>query len=154
MNYQPSSHDFIVENVERQTFFVNREVFVSAAVLEREKHAVFDRCWIYVGHASELKNPGDFKTRPVAGRPVIFCRDRDGQVRALINACRHRGALVCREREGNARNFYCMYHGWTYNTDGSLRGVPDEASYPPGFDKASKGLMPAPRLEAYKDFWF
>ena len=76
-----------------------------------------------------MKNPGDYRTRWVAGRPVIFCLDHNGQIRALINSCRHRGAVVCREREGNARNFYCMYHGWTYNTDGSLRGVPDEASY-------------------------
>ena len=43
-------------------------------------------------------------------------------MRALINCCRHRGALVCREREGNARQFYCMYHGWTYHPDGRLKG--------------------------------
>jgi p-cumate 2,3-dioxygenase alpha subunit len=48
------------------SFRVNREVFVSKDVLEREQHALFDRCWIYVGHASELRNPGDFKTRFVA----------------------------------------------------------------------------------------
>jgi len=144
----------VIENRENLSFSVSREVFVSRDIFEHEQRAVFDRCWIYLGHASELRNPGDFRTRSVAGRPVIFCRDRDGQVHALINSCRHRGAVVCREREGNARNFYCMYHGWTYNTDGSLRGVPDEASYPASFDKASKGLMPVPRLEAYKDFYF
>ena len=87
MDYQPSGHDFVVENPEAKTFFVNREVFVSDEVFEREKRAIFDRCWVYVGHASELKNPGDFKTRPVAGRPIIFCRDREGTVRALINCC-------------------------------------------------------------------
>ena len=98
MNYQPSGHDFVVENPDAKTFFVNREVFVSDDVFEREKRAIFDRCWIYVGHASEIKNPGDFKTRPVAGRPIIFCRDREGTVRALINCCRHRGALVVADR--------------------------------------------------------
>jgi phenylpropionate dioxygenase-like ring-hydroxylating dioxygenase large terminal subunit len=154
MNYQPSSDDFIVENPQAQTFFVNREVFVSEDVLEREKRAIFDRCWVYVGHASELKNPGDFKTRPVAGRPVIFCRDRDGEVRALINCCRHRGALVCREREGNARQFYCMYHGWTYHTDGRLKSVPGSDAYGGAFDNAEMGLMPVPRLEQYRDFYF
>ena len=101
MNYQPSSHDFVVENPDAKTFFVNREVFVSDDVFEREKRAIFDRCWVYVGHASEIKNPGDFKTRPVSGRPIIFCRDREGTVRALINCCRHRGALVCRERKAS-----------------------------------------------------
>jgi phenylpropionate dioxygenase-like ring-hydroxylating dioxygenase large terminal subunit len=154
MNYLPSGHDFVVENSEKQTFFVNREVFVSADVLAREERAIFDRSWIYVGHSSELKAPGDFKTRPVAGRPVIFCRDRKGEVKALINSCRHRGALVCREREGNARQFFCMYHGWTYNVDGSLKQVPGEEAYGPCFDKAQLGLVSVPRLEQYKDFWF
>src|SRR5262249_27629124 len=144
----------VYESRETLSFAVNREVFVSRDIFEREQRAVFDRCWLYLGHASELSDAGDYKTRTVAGRPVIFCRDRDGQVRGLINSCRHGGAVVCREREGNARNFYCMYHGWTYNIDGSLRGVPDEASYPPGFDKASRGLAPVPQLEAYKDFYF
>ena len=88
----------------RFDFSVNRKVFVSDDVLEAEHRAIFDTCWIYVGHASELKQPGDFRPRQVAGRPVIFCRDRQGNVRALINSCRHRGALVCREHEGNARH--------------------------------------------------
>ena len=52
MNYQPSGQDFVVENPEAKTFFVNREVFVSDDVFEREKRAIFDRCWVYVGHAS------------------------------------------------------------------------------------------------------
>src|SRR5215813_6781637 len=114
------------------SFRVSREVFVSADVLEREQHALFDKCWIYVGHASELRNPGDFKTRFVAGRPIIFVRDR----------------------ESNARNFYCLYHGWTYQLDGALRNVPGEDAYPSSFDKKSMGLIEAPRLEAYRDFYF
>ena len=154
MNYQPAGHDFVVENPDAKTFFVNREVFVSDDVFEREKRAIFDRCWIYVGHASEIKNPGDFKTRPVAGRPVIFCRDREGVVRALINCCRHRGALVCREREGNARQFYCMYHGWTYHPDGRLKSVPGEDAYGAAFDRSEMGLVAVPRLESYRDFYF
>ncbi len=154
MNYQPSSHDFVVENPQAQTFFVNREVFVSDDVFEREKRTIFDHCWVYVGHASEIKNPGDFKTRPVAGRPVIFCRDREGVVRALINCCRHRGALVCREREGNARQFYCMYHGWTYHPDGRLKSVPGADAYGTTFDKDEMGLVAVPRLEQYRDFYF
>jgi phenylpropionate dioxygenase-like ring-hydroxylating dioxygenase large terminal subunit len=149
-----SSRPLVIESRENLSFVVSREVFVSRDIFECEQRTVFDRSWIYLGHASEVKNPGDFRTRWVAGRPVIFCRDTGGQIRALINSCRHRGAMVCREREGNARHFFCMYHGWTYNNDGSLRGVPDQPSYPPGFDKATRGLAPVPRLEAYKDFWF
>ena len=61
---------------------------------------------------------------------------------------------MCREREGNARQFQCIYHGWTYNTDGSIKGIPGDDAYPPGYDKAGKGLVPVPRLEHYKDFYF
>ena len=121
------------------TFSVNRKVFVSDEILEDENRAIFDKCWVYVGHASEIKNPGDFRTRHVAGRPMIFCRDRKGEVRALFNVCRHRGALVCREREGNARQFQCIYHGWTYNTDGRLKGIPGDDAYPPGVRQAGQG---------------
>jgi p-cumate 2,3-dioxygenase subunit alpha len=142
------------ESRETLSFAVNREVFVSPDILERERRAVFDRCWIYVGHASEIRAAGDFRTRHVAGRPVIFCRDRDGQVRCLINSCRHRGAIVCREREGNARNFFCMYHGWTYNTDGGVRSIPGEEAYPATFDKTKMGLVQVPRLESYREFYF
>ncbi len=155
MNYLPNNSEFhVVEDKEKQSFFVNREVFVSEDVLEREKSRIFDRSWIYVGHASELKNPGDFHTRPINGRPIIFCRDRKGEIRALINSCRHRGALVCRERSGNARQFYCMYHGWAYNTDGSIKIIPGEEAYGKTFDKAQMGLTPVPRLDSYRDFYF
>lgn len=144
----------VIENQADASFLVNRQVFVSDDVLAREVESVFSKCWIYVGHASEIRKPGDFKTRQVAGRPVIFCRDRQGEARALLNTCRHRGAVVCREREGTARQFYCIYHGWTYNLDGSLKAVPGEDAYGPSFDKTKMGLVEAPRLEHYRDFYF
>src|ERR1044072_2910450 len=149
-----SDGPMVVEDLTNLTFSVHRKVFVSPEILEDENRAIFDKCWVYVGHASEVKNPGDFRTRHVAGRPVIFCRDRKGEVRALFNVCRHRGALVCREREGNARQFQCIYHGWTYNTDGSVKGIPGDDAYPPGYDKQGKSLTPVARLEHYKDFYF
>jgi phenylpropionate dioxygenase-like ring-hydroxylating dioxygenase large terminal subunit len=157
MNKHQNGHGngrLVAESRENMTFSVNREVFVSREILEREQRTLFDQCWIYVGHDSEVRNPGDFRTRWVAGRPIIFIRGQDGTARCLINSCRHRGATVCREREGTARNFFCMYHGWTYGLDGALRGVPGEEAYPPSFDKAKMGLVAAPRFENYRDFWF
>jgi p-cumate 2,3-dioxygenase subunit alpha len=144
----------VIEDQDKAKFLVNRKVFVSDEILSREIESVFSKCWIYVGHASEIRKPGDFKTRYVAGRPVIFCRDRQGEGRVLLNTCRHRGAVVCREREGTARQFYCIYHGWTYNLDGSLKAVPGEDAYGPSFDKTKMGLVAAPRVEQYRDFYF
>ncbi len=88
------------------------------------------------------------RPRDVAGRPVIFCRDREGAVRCFLNTCRHRGALVCTEREGSTRYFTCPYHGWTYDSDGALRNVPGDDAYGPHFDKRRFGLVPPPRLRA------
>ncbi len=145
---------WVLENRDENSFLINREAFISDDVLKLEWRKIFNTCWIYVGHASEIRNPGDFQTRKVAGRPILFCRDVNGEVRALLNVCSHRGAIVCREREGNARGFYCMYHGWTFNTDGSLKAAPGEDAYGPKFDRSTHGLTPAPRLESYRDFWF
>jgi phenylpropionate dioxygenase-like ring-hydroxylating dioxygenase large terminal subunit len=93
---------------------------------------------IYVGHSSELKKPGDFRSRKVAGRPVIFCRDQAGQFHCLFNTCRHRSAIICTEREGNRRRFQCIYHGWTYGTTAvSSAWAPTPM---PSFDKSSHGL--------------
>ena len=147
-------HGLVREDHAAQMFSVKREVFVSRDILEGEYRKLFDTLWIYVGHASELKKPGDFQTRWVAGRPIIFVRGQDGVIRALINSCRHRGAMVCREREGNARQFFCMYHGWTYQSDGKLKGVPGEDAYSPGFNKSEMGLAEVPQLEQYRDFYF
>jgi len=92
-------------------FRVNRATLVDPEILELERRRVFDACWIYVGHESELRSPGDFRTRAVCGRPVIFCRDSGNAVRVFLNTCRHRGAMVCREAEGNAKTYTCFYHG-------------------------------------------
>lgn len=151
---QATTAPFVVESQVDNTFLINREVFVSDNVLSREWERIFRTCWIYVGHASEVRNPGDFRTREIAGRPIIFCRGQDGCVRALINVCSHRGAMVCREREGNARGFYCMYHGWTFKPDGSLHAVPGIEDYGPMFDRKAHSLKQVPRFESYRDFWF
>lgn len=147
---------YVVEQPEDKLFRVNREVFVSADVLRREMEAIFAKSWLYVGHASELKKPGDFVTRTIAGRPILFCRDDKGNVLALINTCRHRGAVVCRERAGNSigKGYFCLYHGWTYSTDGKLSGVPGQDAYSGKWDKGQLGMAPVPRFEAYRDFYF
>lgn len=145
---------YIIDEPEKMSFRLNRRTLADPAVLEAERSAIFDKSWIYCGHESEIREPGDFQSRNVGGRPVIFARDSKGGIRAFLNACRHRGAQVCREACGNTRRFNCFYHGWSYDRDGKLVGVPGEDSYPPGFDKADFSLAEAPRAEGYKGFWF
>src|SRR3954447_1299593 len=149
-----SVRSYIIDDRERKTFLLDREVLVSDDILRKEMALIFARCWIYVGHASELKKPGDFVSRKVAGRPVIFVRDGKGTYHCLFNTCRHRGAIVCTERSGNRRRFQCIYHGWTYGNDGSLAGVPGDDAYAEAFDKAAYGLKRPARFEEYRGFWF
>jgi p-cumate 2,3-dioxygenase alpha subunit len=150
VNDQP----LVVNDPARFDFRVRRSAMVDAALLEQEMRRIFDRCWIYAGHASEVRAPGDFVTRTICGRPIILCRDSAGAIRVFLNVCRHRGAVVCRERHGNAPGYQCFYHGWSYDRDGRLDGVPGESSYPPGFDRAQFGLMPPPHVEEYRGFVF
>ena len=126
----------------------------STDVLERERELIFDKCWIYLGHESEVENRGDYRRRTVAGRPIFFARGRDGQVRVFLNTCPHRGALICRRDEGNTEVLQCFYHAWTFNTSGELIGVPGEDAYGPYFDRSELGLKEAPRVENYRGFLF
>jgi p-cumate 2,3-dioxygenase alpha subunit len=90
----------------------------------------------------------------VLGRPVILCRDRHGDVRVFFNTCRHRGALVCREPEGNDTTFTCFYHQWKYRNSGELLGVPGKASFPDSFEVAEHGLVSPNGVDTYRDFVF
>ncbi len=135
-------------------FRVNRAALVDPGVLERERERIFDLCWIYVGHESEVPLAGDFRTRQICGRPVILCRDDAGRVRVFLNSCRHRGAVVCREPEGNARHFTCFYHGWSYDRAGCLDGVPGRSAYPPSFDPAQFPLLEPAHVASYRGFVF
>src|SRR3984885_3899493 len=83
----------------RQIFKVSRQAFVDPDILEAERRQIFDKCWLYLGHSSELPKPGDYITRAVAGRNILFTRDTKGRLRALLNTGPHRGAQVCRERK-------------------------------------------------------
>ncbi len=150
MNDRP----LILNDPQAQSFAVSRSTMVDPQILEIERRRIFDICWIYVGHDSEIRSPGDFKTRTVCGRPVIFCRDSRNGLRVFLNTCRHRGAMVCREPEGNAKIFSCFYHGWSYDRDGNLDGVPGEKDYPASFNRRDYGLKEAPRVETYRGFVF
>ena len=141
--------------VDAEKGLVSRRIFIEPELYQQELDRIFARCWLYLGHESEVPNPGDFKVRTLAGRPLIFTRDTKGQVRAYLNACPHRGTILCRETEGNAKTYQCFYHAWTFANTGELVGIPDPGAYPPerGF-AAQMGLRTLPRFENYRGFVF
>jgi p-cumate 2,3-dioxygenase alpha subunit len=152
MSVSTGFKDLVVE-VAGSDFQVHRSVFTSEEILARERDAIFGKCWLYVGHLSEIPHNGDYVTRTIAGEPIILSRDRAGAVHVFYNSCRHRGALVCRDETGNATNFRCFYHMWTYRDSGELVGVADKVSFPPSLELTKNGLL-SPRFEVYRDFVF
>lgn len=132
---------------------VHRDVYVDPKVFEAEMQRIFMRTWVYVGHDSEIRHPGDYKVTSVGTEPVILSRDRDGEPRVLVNRCSHRGAAVCPLRKGNVTRFRCQYHGWTFGLDGALLGVPFSDGYD-SLEKQAMGLSTAPRVESYRGFIF
>jgi p-cumate 2,3-dioxygenase alpha subunit len=91
-----TSSDMVVEDRQRHLFRVARRAFTDEEVLEQERRQIFDRCWLYLGHSSEIRDNCDFVTRAVGGRELIFNRDRGGAVHAFLNTCPH-------ARDGGAR---------------------------------------------------
>src|SRR5262249_61118162 len=96
---------------------VHRRVYTDPAIFALEMARIFARAWIYVGHESQVKQPGDFITGTVAQQLVVMLRHDDGSIRVLRNRCGHRGAQVVTQRCGHARLLRCPYHGWTFRTD-------------------------------------
>ena len=94
--------------------------YTDPAIHEREKRAIFARNWHYVGHESQLREPGDYLTLDIADESVFVMRGEDGPLRGFFNVCRHRAHRLL-EGTGNARTIVCPYHAWSYHCDGRLR---------------------------------
>lgn len=131
----------------RAGFRVPYRVFTEQAYYEREQEKIFrGETWSFVGLEAEIPNKGDFKATAIGDTPVIVTRDESGAVRVFKNRCTHRGALLVREPRGNAKSFDCVYHQWSFDLAGTLRGVPmrrgvrGQGGMPPEFDMAQYGL--------------
>jgi nitrite reductase/ring-hydroxylating ferredoxin subunit len=103
---------------------ISREIFVSPEYHRAELEKLYTRAWLFVGHESQIPNPGDFFASRMAEESVILCRDTRGEIHVFLNSCRHRGMKICRYEKRNTSLFVCPYHSWSYSTDGKLQGVP------------------------------
>ncbi|HZQ82701.1 MAG TPA: aromatic ring-hydroxylating dioxygenase subunit alpha [Gaiellaceae bacterium] len=110
-------------------------------LLRRERAAIFARSWQYAGRSALVAEPGSFLTADAGGVPVLVTRDTQGTLRAFVNVCRHRGAVLA-EGCGTRATIQCGYHAWTYGLDGTLRAAP-RSEREPDFDNADWSLLPA-----------
>jgi len=146
---------YIIDDGDRGLFKVARTAFVEPQVFAQEQKRIFERCWLYLGHESEVAKPNDFVTRAIAGRNLIFNRDGKGVVNAFYNTCTHRGAFVCREARGSSKMFQCFYHGWVFSNEGRLIDQPGKDAYPDKFNEdGSSNLARVERLENYRGLYF
>jgi len=90
---------------------------------QREVDLIFKRVPLLLATSAEIKEPNSYKAIEVCGMPVLVVRDSDGVVRAFVNMCSHRGAMLVDEGVGSTRRFTCPYHAWSYNQQGDLVGI-------------------------------
>ncbi|MCP5180518.1 MAG: aromatic ring-hydroxylating dioxygenase subunit alpha [Pseudomonadales bacterium] len=115
--------------------------YLDAAQFEREIERIFLKVPLLVALDCDIPNAGDFLSYAIVGRPLLIVRGDDGVARTFLNVCRHRGAALTTAPCGNARAFVCPYHSWTYDRQGALKGVPDEAAFGA---HGVEGLLPLP----------
>ena len=126
--------------------------YFDARIADLENEGVFGKSWQVAGRADQVRDNGQFFTAEVAGEPVVVVRGEDGKLRAFYNVCRHHAATVVPQAEGCAKQFRCPYHGWTYGSDGALKGMVEFEGVC-NFDRAKNGLVPV-NVEVWENFVF
>ncbi len=123
------------------------DYYTDATIFAAEQERIFESMWFCAARTADMPNPGQFKKVQVGRESVLVVRGRDDILRAFLNVCRHRGAQLCTEAEGQARrNLRCPYHAWTYALDGKLVAAPNIATLTDetgaGIDRYRYGLVP------------
>jgi phenylpropionate dioxygenase-like ring-hydroxylating dioxygenase large terminal subunit len=131
---------------------VHGSLYTDPDIFAEELRKIWYRTWVFVGHESEVSQPGDYMRKRLGLQDVIMTRDRDGQLHLLLNRCAHRGNQVCADAKGNSSTFRCPYHGWTYRNTGELVGFPFFKGY--GQRELDLRLGRVPRTDTYRGFVF
>lgn len=137
---------------------VHKDLYTSQELFELETTRLFANTWVYVGHASQVPQTGDYYTTTVGTQPVVMVRHTDGSIKVLHNRCPHKGVKVAGEGCGNTGKFFrCPYHAWTFKTDGKLLSIPLKKGYEnTEFEscEASQGMAAVEAVKVYRDFVF
>lgn len=135
---------------------VHRDLYTDPRIFDLEQEHLFGQAWIYVGHESQIKRPGDFIATRIGLKPLLLARDMNGGIQLVHNQCAHRGAMVVASDKGHSDEYRCCYHGWTYHLDGTLKAAPLLHGYPCDFDpkNPSAGMKRVSRVESYRGFIF
>lgn len=144
----------VADLVNADASLVSRRCWSDPKVYELEKRGIFGKSWLFLGHESQVPEPGDFVQAYMCETPIILARGADGKLHASINSCTHRGLPVCRASHGNAKRFICPYHSWSYTVEGDLVSIPQASEVQTQPDLATLGLKKVPRLESWRGLVF
>ncbi len=133
---------FLTQEKRKRGKAIDPYFYRSDIVYQEELGALLFKSWIYAAHVSEVPKSGDYVLFEIGEESIIIVRDKNHEIHALMNVCRHRGARLCEATSGNRTTFVCPYHRWTYSTDGSLRSA-RHMEMREGFDKADYPLKRA-----------
>jgi len=111
------------DNAQAGTYRVARDIFTDPEIFELEMKHIFEGNWIYLAHESQIPNKNDYFTAYMGRQQIFIARNREGELNAFINACSHRGAMLCRFKRGSRVIFTCPFHGWTFTNSGKLLKV-------------------------------
>ena len=144
--------EMVKAQLKKPGFAIDPYFYRSHVTYQWELEQIIYKSWIYAGHISQIPNKGDYFLFEIGEDSVIVSRDGNGIVCALHNICRHRGARVCEDKNGNSKSFVCPYHGWVYDIDGTLKVARDMESLE-GFCRDDYGLKKV-RLEIFEGMIF
>ena len=143
----------VEDNPETGVFRCRRDIFTNPDLFELEMRHLFEANWVYLAHESQIPEVNDYYTTWIGRQPIVITRDKTGALNAVINACAHKGAMLCRRKHGNKGSFTCPFHGWTFSNTGKLLKVKDEKTtqYPEQFNKnGSHDLTRVAKFENYR----
>lgn len=140
-------------DLEPGTIEYDLSIYSDLDVAERERAQIFERLPMMALHGSQVPEPNSFATVRLNRSNVVVTRQRDGSVRAMVNACRHRGATVVTEASGKRPAFTCPYHGWSYASDGTLKGIGFEETFGLPECKNQRNLVQLPVEERHGFIW-
>jgi benzoate/toluate 1,2-dioxygenase alpha subunit len=140
---------------EDHEFRLHRSIFEDQEIFDAEIEFCFEKLWNYLCHESQLPNPGDYYATHIGNQPVVVYRQDDGSIKAFINACSHRGAIITPFKQGNAKTLTCRFHGWSYKCSGECIGIKnEEGGYGAEFNRAQYNLTEIAEIGDYRGFIF
>lgn len=132
---------------------ISIERYTSRAFMRLEWERMWTKVWLLGGRTSDIPNPGDYICTDIGRESILIVRQDDGGIRAFHNVCLHRGNQLRAEGLGSAESFRCAYHHWEYDLDGSIKRIPDLATFPQGAPPC--GRIPELPCDTWGSFvWF